>query len=102
MASDVGRESGDHARWNIAFLSAGRIWEHQQVEDTVHETIFTNFLFSLKKLWQAFQVIHLDANIPHNILIYIQQVAMLHSLLYLETALHVSGGISTWDIATYR
>jgi hypothetical protein len=27
-----------------------------------------------------------------NILIYIQQVATLHSLFYLETALHVSGG----------
>jgi hypothetical protein len=30
-----------------------------------------------------------------NILIYIQQDAMLHSLFYLETALHVSGGTST-------
>ena len=31
----------------------------------------------------------------NNILIYIQQDdAMLHSLLYLETALHVSGGTS--------
>jgi hypothetical protein len=30
-----------------------------------------------------------------NILIYIQQGAMLHSLFYLETALHVSGGTST-------
>ena len=30
-----------------------------------------------------------------NIPIYIQQDATLHSLLYLETALHVSGGIST-------
>jgi len=30
-----------------------------------------------------------------NILIYIQQDATLHSLLYLETALHVSGGTST-------
>jgi len=28
----------------------------------------------------------------NNILIYIQQDAMLHSLFYLETALHVSGG----------
>ena len=27
--------------------------------------------------------------------IYIQQDAMLHSLFYLETALHVSGGAST-------
>jgi len=30
-----------------------------------------------------------------NILIHIQQNATLHSLLYLETALHVSGGTST-------
>jgi len=30
-----------------------------------------------------------------NILIYIQQDATLHSLFYLESALHVSGGIST-------
>jgi len=30
-----------------------------------------------------------------NILIYIQQDAMLHSIFYLETALHVSGGTST-------
>jgi len=31
----------------------------------------------------------------NNILIYIQQDAKLHSLFYLETALHVSGGTST-------
>ena len=30
-----------------------------------------------------------------NIPVYIQQDATLHSLLYLETALHVSGGTST-------
>jgi hypothetical protein len=30
-----------------------------------------------------------------NILIYIQQNATLHSLLYLETAVHVSGGATT-------
>jgi hypothetical protein len=30
-----------------------------------------------------------------NILRYIHQDAMLHSLFYLETALHVSGGTST-------
>jgi hypothetical protein len=30
------------------------------------------------------------------ILIYIQQDATLHSLFYLETALHVSGGTSTY------
>ena len=31
----------------------------------------------------------------NNILIYIQQDATLHSLFYLETALHVSGGNTT-------
>jgi len=31
----------------------------------------------------------------NNILIYIQQDATLHSLFYLETALHVSGGTTT-------
>jgi hypothetical protein len=30
-----------------------------------------------------------------NILIYIQEDAMLHSLFYLETVLHVSGGTTT-------
>jgi len=31
----------------------------------------------------------------NNTVIYVQQDATLHSLFYLETALHVSGGIST-------
>jgi hypothetical protein len=31
----------------------------------------------------------------NNILIYIQQDATLHSLFYLDTALHVSGGTTT-------
>jgi hypothetical protein len=31
----------------------------------------------------------------YNILIYIQQDGTLHSLFYLETALHVSGGTTT-------
>ena len=34
-------------------------------------------------------------NIVGAILLYIQQDATLHSLFYLETALHVSGGTST-------
>jgi len=32
----------------------------------------------------------------NNILIYIQQDATLHSLFYLKTALHVSGGTTTY------
>ena len=34
---------------------------------------------------------------PKNILIYIRQDATLHSLFYLETALHVSGGTTTHE-----
>jgi len=35
-----------------------------------------------------------------NILMYVQQDARLHSLFYLETAVHVSGGIIThhWEL----
>jgi hypothetical protein len=41
-----------------------------------------------------FIYIYININI-FKFLIYIQQDATLHSLLYLETALHVSGGTST-------
>ena len=46
------------------------------------------------KMWNVFNVhgsVHCN-----NILIYIQQDAILHSLFYLETALHVSGGTTTY------
>ena len=33
-----------------------------------------------------------NGELSKNIVIYIQQDAMLHSLFYLETAVHVSGG----------
>ena len=36
-----------------------------------------------------------DSNYVATILIYIQQDTTVHSLLYLETALHVSGGTYT-------
>jgi hypothetical protein len=39
--------------------------------------------------------IHGSVRHRKNILIYIQQDATLHSLFYLETALHVSGGTTT-------
>jgi hypothetical protein len=35
-------------------------------------------------------------NLYFNILVYIQHDATLHSLFYLKTALHVSGGTSTY------
>jgi len=37
----------------------------------------------------------LKYNYIHGILIYVQQDATLHSLFYLETALHVSSGTTT-------
>jgi hypothetical protein len=43
-----------------------------------------------KFIFNVYGSVHLK-NIP----IYIQQDATLHSLLYLETALHISGGTST-------
>ena len=42
-----------------------------------------------------FHISPLTINVSHCILIYIQQDATLHSLFYLETALHVSGVTST-------
>jgi len=62
------------------------------------------FHWLLYKFFQTFcSPIHLyirELNVhgfvqPKNILIYIQQDATLHSLFYLETALHVSGGTIT-------
>ena len=44
-------------------------------------------------MWVAFNV-HGSVH-RKNILVYIQQDAKLHSLFYVETALHVSGGIIT-------
>ena len=44
----------------------------------------------IKKLFDVNESVH-----RNNILIYIQQDATLHSLFYLETVLHVSGGSFT-------
>ena len=45
---------------------------------------------------EAFNEFKVHGSVHHNnILIYIQQDATLHSLFYLETALHVSGGTIT-------
>jgi hypothetical protein len=46
-------------------------------------------------MWQSRKFNVLGFVHPNNILIYIQQDATLHSLFYLETALHVSGGTIT-------
>jgi hypothetical protein len=50
---------------------------------------------SLQSFVKINSTINFDVSIPIDILIYIQQDAMLHSLFYLETALHVSGGSIT-------
>jgi hypothetical protein len=43
----------------------------------------------------ASSAVHMDKETTFIFLIYIQQAATLHSLFYLETALHVSGRNST-------
>jgi hypothetical protein len=49
-----------------------------------------------KKLETDFELFNVHGSVHHkNILIYIQQDATLDSLFYPETALHVSGGITT-------
>jgi len=53
-------------------------------------------IYNVHILENKLQVTHFGTQKPYsNIPIYIQQDATLHSLFYLETALHVSGGIST-------
>jgi len=48
-----------------------------------------------KKFSANLALIHWYKNLKNDILIYIQQDVTLHSLFYLETALHVSGGTTT-------
>jgi hypothetical protein len=55
--------------------------------------LIANYASPLPTLYSEFNV-H-GSVYRKNILIYHQQDAMLHSLLYLETALHVSGVTST-------
>ena len=67
--------------------------------------LVTHFKHSLKKYQQTGETLHAfrvcwylysaKTRDPGYILIYIQQDAMLHSLFYLETAVHVSGGTIT-------
>ena len=49
----------------------------------------------LNSIRQSSIVVSLLPNKYGSILIYIQQDATLHSLFYLESALHVSGGTTT-------
>jgi len=61
-----------------------------------------NFIITIKIPQASYETCFMHFNVhgsvqPNNILIYIQQDATLHSLFYLETALHVSGGTTTHD-----
>ena len=47
------------------------------------------------KIYEHDKILQQIINTLNNIPIYIQQDATLHSLFYLETALHVSGGTTT-------
>jgi len=49
----------------------------------------------LAEKWEQHEIFWCENKIKYIILIYIQQDATLHSLFYLETALHVSGGTTT-------
>jgi hypothetical protein len=82
---------------NIASLAAGRYesYSHQSYMWQLSSLTSGNYVGRNKgiKCTLAFNV-HGSAH-RNNILIYIQEDATLHSLFYLETALHVSGGTST-------
>jgi hypothetical protein len=54
------------------------------------ETFITNILSNIRAVFLGRYI-----NFLQLILIYIQQDATLHSLFYLETALHVLGGTTT-------
>jgi hypothetical protein len=59
--------------------------------DVPHRTsVYSDFLAEIKADFNIHGSVH-----RKNILIYIQQDVTLHSLFYLETALHVSGGTTT-------
>ena len=56
--------------------------------------LFNHYL--IRKMLEVFNKFNVYGSVHRkNILIYIQQDATLHSLFYLETALHVSNGTST-------
>ena len=60
----------------------------------------SSLLIWLQELLKYYDVKRYEFNVhglvhPNNILIYIQKDVTLHSLFYLETALHVSGGTIT-------
>jgi hypothetical protein len=70
------------------------LWVHVRCwatyrQNPSHMELRSNYLYTLKE-FNVHGSVH-----RKNILIYIQQDAMLHSLFHLETAPHVSGGTTT-------
>jgi hypothetical protein len=65
---------------------------HEKCSFVNDNTIFvnTNEVVECSNFFNVYGSLH-----HNNILIYIQQGATLHSLFYLETASHVSGGTTT-------
>ena len=64
------------------------------VYNKLHGSLISNLNIRCQRTRYAFNV-HVSVH-RNNILIRIQQDATLHTLFYLETALHVSGGITTY------
>jgi len=84
--------------------------KNNHCKSNVCSDLLHNFYFFLKyshskKNWARWSYMYVGLHVKHlkvygsvhrnNIIIYIQQDAMLHSLFYLETALHFSGGTIT-------
>jgi len=61
-----------------------------EVRNLIQKSFFTSFLLNMEIQFNVHGSVH-----GKHILKYVQQDATLHSLFYLETALHVSDGTST-------
>ena len=85
---------------NCAFVGVTRVLIYHMARKEQCKSPLLHFpLYSVKHKWELLVTVILlnEFNVYgsvhcNNILIYIQQYATLHSLFYLETALHVSGG----------
>jgi hypothetical protein len=73
-------------------------FKHEECRNWLQEEPMVAVKKRRKMLGRNNEEINVHGSVRHrnNILIYIQQDAMLHSLFYLETALHVSGGTITY------
>jgi hypothetical protein len=71
------------------------VWLHRPAYEDRTDRGFRNVDYQYSDAGKTPKRKHIKCNIDCNNLIYIQQDAILHSLFYLKTALHVSGGSST-------